>query len=132
MGGHLIHPSIPVDDITSVVDIACGTGIWLEEVSEELSKTPLRSGAERSYLGLDISPAMFPPESEQGKIQYGLLDILKPVPEDYRNRFDFVSIRLLCAAIKEVDLEQVFRNAEQIISQLFFSSHSFEILYLNG
>jgi len=111
MGGHLIHPSIPIDEIASIADVACGTGVWLEDVSKALSA----SGTERSYEGFDISPKMFPPESERGKIKFEVLDIMKPVPEEYHARFDLVSIRLLCAAIKEVDLGYAIRNAEQMI-----------------
>ena len=113
----MIHPSIPIDEITSIADVACGTGVWLEDVSKALSASPPSNGTERSYIGFDISPKMFLPESERGKIKFEVLDIMNPVPEKYHAKFDLVNIRLLCAAIKEVDLGHAFRNAEQMISQ---------------
>jgi SAM-dependent methyltransferase len=119
MRGDLIHPTIPVAEIASIADVACGTGIWLEDLSNALSTkaTSPVSNTERSYHGFDISPAMFPPEVERGPIQFDVLDILQPVPEEYKARFDLVSLRFLCVAVREVDLGRVIRNVEQMISE---------------
>ena len=125
MEGYLIHPSIPQDAILSIADIGCGTGVWLEEVAKVLPDSA--DSKKRTYYGFDISMAMFPPDSERGNIKYAKMDILDPVPEEYHARFDLVSIRFLCVAVKAAALGQALRNAEQMISQ--FKTQSISCLY---
>ena len=34
--GHLIHPSIPRHELRAVADVGTGTGVWVDDVQQEL------------------------------------------------------------------------------------------------
>ncbi|KAF3384451.1 hypothetical protein F1880_002273, partial [Penicillium rolfsii] len=108
---HLIHPSISKEKITSVADIATGTGVWLKDVARELEAS---SQTQRYYHGFDISPAQFP--KDLGHVQFSVHDITKPFPKEHLNRYDLVHVRLLVAAIDETDYQAAIANVYSILS----------------
>ena len=111
--GHLVHPLIDTTKIKRIADVGTGTGIWLWETAQELFNLRLNEG-EREFVGFDISPEQFQPESYP-IIGFVIHDIVQPFPEEYRGKFDLVHIRLLSYALKAEDL----RNAvENIVSLL--------------
>jgi SAM-dependent methyltransferase len=113
----LLQPGIPAEEIHSIADVGCGTGIWLEDMSKPGALPPTSDGVERAYHGFDISPALFPPLSERGKVKYHIVNILDPIPEEFKERFDLVHVQLLILAIKTVDLRTALRNIERLMSK---------------
>ncbi|KUJ14736.1 uncharacterized protein LY89DRAFT_735813 [Mollisia scopiformis] len=81
--GHLIHPSIDISSLKAVADIGTGTGIWLEDLQQQVhSQTRLD--------GFDISAAQFPSAS---KCTYQVHNILEPFAPEYHGLYDLVHIR---------------------------------------
>jgi predicted TPR repeat methyltransferase len=118
LDNNLVLPAIPTAQLHHVADIACGTGIWLKELSERLSPKA-EDGVERTYTGFDISSAMFPPTDEGGPTKFVAQDILAPVPEEYIEKFDLLHIKMLCFAIKIVDYPIMMENLVKMISESF-------------
>lgn len=90
--GFWVHPKIAVDikdkSEVSIADIATGTGIWAFDVAQQFPNAKL--------TGLDISSNQFPAQwIWPSNVKLGLLDITKDIPEDYREAFDVVHVRLL-------------------------------------
>ncbi|PYH93369.1 hypothetical protein BO71DRAFT_381648 [Aspergillus ellipticus CBS 707.79] len=108
--GTLIHPSIPKDQLISIADIATGTGIWLNDVSQLLANT---SPTQRHYQGFDISPDQFP--NNPGEIQLSVHDITVPFPKEHRNRYDLVHVRLVVAALEEHEYRSAIANLYDIL-----------------
>ncbi|KAJ5160377.1 uncharacterized protein N7482_007381 [Penicillium canariense] len=93
----------------AIADIATGTGIWLKDVSRELGTTATQC----YYHGFDISPDQFP--KNPGNIDFSVHDITKPFPEEHRNRYDLVHVRLLVAAIEESEYKVAISNIYAIL-----------------
>ncbi|KAI2902151.1 hypothetical protein CBS63078_6297 [Aspergillus niger] len=108
-GDTLIHPSIPLNEIRSVADIATGTGIWLQDVSKFLDTPQI----ERYYHGFDISAEQFP--ENPGAIQFSVQDLTIPFPREHRERYDLVHVRLLVAALEEADYKAAIANIYDIL-----------------
>ncbi|PYH38097.1 class I SAM-dependent methyltransferase [Aspergillus neoniger CBS 115656] len=108
-GDTLIHPSIPIEDIRSVADIATGTGIWLRDLKRSLD-TPQ---VDRYYHGFDISSEQFP--DNPGAIQFSVHDLTVPFPQEHWGRYDLVHVRLLVAALEEPDYKAAIANISRIL-----------------
>ncbi|RAL02552.1 class I SAM-dependent methyltransferase [Aspergillus ibericus CBS 121593] len=108
-GNTLIHPTLPTEQIRSVADIATGTGIWLEDVTQFLERPHI----ERYYQGFDISSEQFP--SNPGPIQLSVHDVTTPFPKEHWNRYDLVHVRLLVAALEESDYRAAITNIYNIL-----------------
>ncbi|GLA16067.1 hypothetical protein AnigIFM62618_002628 [Aspergillus niger] len=108
-GDTLIHPSIPLNEIRSVADIATGTGIWLQDVSKFLDTPQI----ERYYHGFDISAEQFP--ENPGAIQFSVQDLTIPFPREHREQYDLVHVRLLVAALEEADYKAAIANIYDIL-----------------
>ncbi|KAJ5291196.1 hypothetical protein N7478_000447 [Penicillium angulare] len=98
------------DDVFSIADIATGTGIWLEDVSNVLDKAQVRSYCH----GFDISAEQFPEEQSE-KVQFSVQDITAPFPKEHCNRYDIVHVRLVVAAISESDYRTAIDNISVIL-----------------
>lgn len=64
------------------------TGTWIRDLAGA------HPNANHEYTGTDINPAEFPVKPPSGTI-YQVHDIIKPWPEDWAGRFDFVHQRLV-------------------------------------
>ncbi|KAL4802039.1 hypothetical protein BDV18DRAFT_148107 [Aspergillus unguis] len=95
--GGVIDSTIPLEYISSVADVATGTGIWLRDAQKLLNeKCP---DPTRYFQGFDISAAQFPPLVEG--IELSVQDIFQPFPAEHHNRYDLVHVRLLVTGIPE-------------------------------
>ncbi|KAL4992963.1 S-adenosyl-L-methionine-dependent methyltransferase [Aspergillus recurvatus] len=106
-----IDRSVPLENITTVADVATGTGIWLWDARRLLVD---RAGdSPRYFHGFDISPAQFPPAPEG--IEFTVQDIFKPFSVEHHNRYDLVNVRLLVTAFPESEFEKAVKNLLTIL-----------------
>ncbi|CEN60816.1 hypothetical protein ASPCAL03249 [Aspergillus calidoustus] len=106
-----IDSSIPLDRISSVADVATGTGVWLWDVQQALSK--IVNSSARYFHGFDISPAQFPAAPDG--IELSVQDVLTPFPPEHRGRYDLIHVRLLVTALGESEFETAVRNMLDIL-----------------
>ena len=109
--GHLIQPTIPLSGLCNIVDIGCGTGIWLREAALEL-------GEPRKFTGFDISARQFPKENIQG-VDFVVNDVVEQFPLQYHGHFDIVNVRLLSYALKAQDLQKAVENIISILRKFY-------------
>jgi SAM-dependent methyltransferase len=114
--GHVLPPSVPKESILNVADIACGTGIWLQDVASELSVIPTSNGQKRHFHGFDISDAQFPANRAEG-MNFSIHDVLNTFPEEEKGKYDIVQVRLLLLALKEVDISTAVQNVVQLLRE---------------
>jgi len=110
-----IHPSIPKDQIIRVADIATGTGVWLENLSTVLSKTPTSDSKPRQYVGFDISREFFP-SNHDSSFNYVQHNVLRPFPDEHLGKYDLVHARLLIAALKEDEIPIALENVLELLA----------------
>ncbi|KAL8756445.1 MAG: hypothetical protein Q9199_002927 [Rusavskia elegans] len=98
--GHLKHPSIPVQKLHAVADVATGTV----------------HGQKPSFIGFDISDQQFPlPKGLPSHVAVNVHDMVKPFPTEYHEKFDLVNVRFVSYALKGAELDQVVRNVIQLL-----------------
>lgn len=74
------------------------------------------------YHGFDISDAQFPASNNNNNtdpgtgIGFSVQDCLKPFPEEHHGQYDLVHVRLLVAAVKEVDYALIVANIKPLLS----------------
>lgn len=90
--GYLLHPTITASlpEQATIGEVATGTGIWL--INHARSTKTL--GKSHHYFGLDLSSAQFP-SKHPDNVGFDELNILEAVPEDWKDRFDALHVRLL-------------------------------------
>ena len=110
---NLIHPSIPRNSLQAIADVGTGTGVWLQDTAHELltSEKPSRN---IEFVGFDVSPQQFPHNRNKG-MAFVTHSIIEPFPEQYREKFDLVHVRLLSYAIKAHDLLKAVENVVEIL-----------------
>ncbi|KAL9117371.1 MAG: hypothetical protein Q9187_006092 [Circinaria calcarea] len=114
--GHLTHPSIPLQGLKTVADVAIGTGIWLKQLAASPAFARQPDGERTTFVGFDISPQQFLPTDElPSNVCFKVHDFLKPFPVEYHEKFDLVNVRLLSYVIRAVDLETVVQHILQIL-----------------
>lgn len=118
MDGRLIHASIPVTQIRSAIaDLACGTGIWLDDVANTLfADSHAKGKISPMLIGFDVNGHAFNPNPGPG-VQLVEHDCTKPFNTSYIGRFDLVNIRGLAYALSGQSLSRVVGNAVQLLSQ---------------
>ena len=121
--GHLIQPSIPRSDLRTIADVGTGTGIWAQEVAEELESSPNPI----ECVGFDVSPEQFR-KLEISQVQFVIHDVHTPFPSQYHEKFDLVNIRLLSYAIKANSVQTVVENIVQIIREILRPFSSFSVV----
>jgi SAM-dependent methyltransferase len=114
--GHVLLPPTPKESILNVADIACGTGIWLQDVASELSIIPTSNGQKRHFHGFDISDAQFPAKRGEN-MDFSIHDVLQPFPREEQGKYDVVQVRLLLLALKEVDISTAVQNVVQLLRE---------------
>ncbi|GBC06782.1 hypothetical protein RclHR1_07040005 [Rhizophagus clarus] len=91
-------------DGANVIDLGCGSGIWLKELSSEYSNS--------NFIGIDINE-MFPIEKIPKNLKFIKHDILDGIPyED--NTFDFIHLRFMIKCFGPIEwktliLPEIFR-----------------------
>ncbi|KAL4968124.1 class I SAM-dependent methyltransferase [Aspergillus stella-maris] len=115
----ILHAPIDASAITNVVDVGTGTGIWLDALAAHLdppaaSKSDQR--IQRHYDGLDMTAAHFPsPRVHPDNFAYDVWNILHPVPEDRKGKYDLVHVRLLAAAFARGQVATAVDNLVQLL-----------------
>ena len=113
LDGHLIHPLIPLSAIqTSIADIACGTGIWLEDVrqthfSKPTTHTPL-------LVGFDVNAHAFDPTLAPA-VKLIEHDCTQEFPSEYIGKFDLVNMRGLAYAVPKDGFSRLISNAFKLL-----------------
>lgn len=97
--GHLIHPQITLNgESTQVLDVACGTGIWLTDTSRTLPSSAV-------LVGTDVSLDQCPPKAWlPSNVSLQSWDIFNEPPDNLIGRFDLVHLQLLNFVIKDNEL----------------------------
>lgn len=110
--GWLLHPNVrqSISNLKTprIADLATGNGIWAFEVAEEFPSAEI--------VGLDISAEQFPPtKTWPSNVKFELGDLFEPVPARYQQYFDVVHIRLIVAAIYNMDKDILMQNIVSMI-----------------
>ncbi len=125
---------IPTRDDMRVADMACGTGyednntfvtianhqirIWLLDLARKYPSARLD--------GYDISNAQFPPTTWiPANTTLTCLDILKPVPEFLRGKYDIVHVGLVVLVVEKDDPFPILDNLLALLSTFLYSSINF-------
>ncbi|KAI9683049.1 MAG: hypothetical protein M1822_006242 [Bathelium mastoideum] len=102
--GFLLHPAVPSQAPgLKIIDVACGTGIWLIDLSRSLPNAQLD--------GFDISDAHFPPRDELPRyVDLFSLDATKPLPEHMVAKYDVVHIGRINLFIRHENPAPLLQN----------------------
>jgi hypothetical protein len=60
---------------------------------------------------------MLLPEDERNGMRYHILNILKPISDEYHAKFDFDHLQVMVVEIKEVDYDLLLSNLAQMLSK---------------
>lgn len=113
--GNILHPSISRHEIRAVADMGTGTGIWLNDMAEEL-QAHRKDGRKMDLIGFDVSAQQFPSSDDRlPEVDFVVQDITTPFPEQYHNRFDVVNMRFLVYALNETDLQKTVDNVAETL-----------------
>ncbi len=121
----ILHPSIPRKGLHAIADVGTGTGVWMEEVQQELNST-LR-GQSVQLVGFDVSEDQFP-DQKRSDLEYRVHDAVNPFPARYHNTFDLVHVRFLSYGIKAHQLEAFVDSVSQIVRESENPSHQAVVL----
>ena len=90
-----------------------GSSIWLVDVNRQLPSVHLD--------GFDNSVDQFPSkEWLPDNISLHRLDVLKPIPEELKGKYDLVHVRLFLAVVQDYDPMPILRNLMDMLSQWTF------------
>lgn len=97
-------PALP-----KIADIGTSTGVFLRRVGELMPWAEMH--------GFDVSDALFPPSDENAasSTQYSVMDIKRPIPEEFKGVFDVVHVRLLVWSMTERDWPIVVVNLHAML-----------------
>lgn len=98
--GYLLHPTVMAHIESTqnpqIADVATGTGTVAFELANTIPNAQV--------TGLDISSAQYPPRRTWlDNCQFSLYDVLQPVPETLKEKFDVVHMRFLLTGALRVD-----------------------------
>ncbi|CAO1628928.1 unnamed protein product [Sympodiomycopsis kandeliae] len=115
---YLFHPNLyntsTLDNITRVMDVGSGTGIWLNDFNQEISSSI-------QFHACDVDLSMISPSLRSNCIQH---DVLQPFPQrqgsgvesiGQQETYDFVHAKLLIYAL---DKDRQWAKAVKNMSQL--------------
>lgn len=88
-----ITTELSTNPCPKVLDIATGSGIWLQELAATLPKSA-------ELVGLDFDTSKFPKELPPN-IRFGYGDMYEPFPEELHGRFDVVHVRFILYAARK-------------------------------
>jgi len=131
LNNQLIHPTIPLSSLQGgIADVACGTGIWLEEMAHALSHRDTQANSKNKeqvesssanlmpqFVGFDMNAAAFPKNPAAG-IRLVQHDCTEPFDARYLGQFDLVNIRGLAYAVTEEKLARVLENVSFLLSKI--------------
>ena len=102
------------------------SSIWLVDVNRQLPSVHLD--------GFDNSVDQFPSkEWLPENISLDRLDILKPIPEELKGKYDLVHVRLFLAVVQDDDPTPILRNLMDMLSQwtsILLTQHFMSVIKL--
>ncbi|CAL5866787.1 uncharacterized protein PFLUO_LOCUS997 [Penicillium psychrofluorescens] len=105
--GFHIHPSVPTD-LEMIVDVGCGTALWLIDVSRQFPHSQLD--------GLDIDLTQAPhPKWLPANVHLHSWDIFTDVPAGLEAKYDLLHVRLLVLVLSGLDPMPVLRHFLQLV-----------------
>lgn len=108
--GHLIHPSIPQNEVQAIADVGTGTGVWLQQVAKRFPRQ------KRELVGFDISSLQFPTsENHPDGVRFVVHDMTHPFPKEYHGKFDLVHVRFLSYGLRQQDLKATVENLTEML-----------------
>ncbi|KAI1323416.1 S-adenosyl-L-methionine-dependent methyltransferase [Xylariaceae sp. FL0255] len=108
--GYLLHPSVAetLPAQPRVADIGTGTGIYLFRIRELYPEATLH--------GYDISSKLYPEASTvPTNMLFKVLDVKANIPDDLKERYNLIHIRLLAAAMLPDDWRRTVSNVAQLL-----------------
>ncbi|KAF9883289.1 hypothetical protein FE257_003780 [Aspergillus nanangensis] len=106
--GFSIHPSIKLPETPNIVDVACGTGLWLIDVAREISTAQLE--------GLDTDLTRAPHTNWlPSNIHMRHWNMFEDVPPELEGKFDLVHIRLLVLVLSNVEIHKPLANFLKLV-----------------
>ncbi|CAG8956363.1 hypothetical protein HYFRA_00003745 [Hymenoscyphus fraxineus] len=108
--GFLLNPKIPTQkEDLMILDVACGSGIWLIELSRSLPPSA-------KLTGFDISPSHFPPKSElPSNVTLETSDAFQPVPDHMIGKYDIVHVGRINMFVRFENPGPVLQNFIQML-----------------
>ncbi|KAF2161500.1 hypothetical protein M409DRAFT_28228 [Zasmidium cellare ATCC 36951] len=105
----LLEPCIPPPTSSCrVADVACGTGVWSLELSEEVGPVGIE--------GLDISLKDVPSaEFTPAHVSFHQFDLLQELPAEMTGRFDIVNIQFVMLFIKDSNFSSALHRLLQML-----------------
>ena len=98
-----IHPSVQVQENSTIADVGTGTAIWLIDMARELPNAQLH--------GFDIDLTQAPhPQWLPRNISLRSWNIFEDVPSDLIGKYDLVHVRLLVLVIPDGKPQSVLQN----------------------
>ena len=88
--------------------------IWLFDLLEKLASIPLKDGSKRYFHGFDVTDGMLLAVLPSD-ITFSVHDILKSFHEEHKSKCDFMHVRLLVYAIKEVGIKTALQNVTELL-----------------
>lgn len=93
----------------AVADVGTGIGIWLKDLAQELHPSA-------QLDGFDFDTTKFPDEAQlPANVKLHFQNVLEPVPNAYRGRYDVVHVRLLMFALKREQWVEAARNLLEML-----------------
>lgn len=117
LGGKLVHPYIPLSAVRgAIADVACGTGIWLEDIRRTYFASHLGDHEGSPLLvGFDINAHAFD-LTLSSAVKLVQHDCTTTFPVEYEGKFDLVNMRGLAYAIPRDGFRRLLRNVAKILS----------------
>lgn len=97
-----------------IADLGCGTSIWALDVAKQYPKASLQ--------GFDISTEQYPHSRWLPRnVTLGTLDLLKPMPEPLRGKYDIVHLGVVACIVENSDPCTFLDNILLLLSKIAFS-----------
>lgn len=118
LGGLSIHPSInKITPKSAVADLGCGTGVWLDDIANELRAGGHKTEAHSAmFIGFDTNAHAFNSNPAPGVLLVEQ-DCTEPFETKYIGKFDLVNIRGLAYALPQERFSCLVDNAIKLLSQ---------------
>ena len=103
-----IHPSVPVQERSSIADVGTGTAIWMIDVARQLP--------EAQIVGFDVDLTQAPHSQWlPHNVTLRSWDVFEDPPSDLIGKYDIVHVRLLVLVIPDGKPQSVLRNLFKLL-----------------